>query len=288
MSEKMSDRIKTREWPLAIFTLTVQFACGAALATTVYSTVATMRPLGIAVFPAVAVGMLASLLHLGRPLSAGRSLSNLRHSRLSREVFVTSLFAASALAYSATWFGGWVEWRFALGIATSALGFAAVIASAMIYTVRSQPVWNSGWVPGSFLGATLLLGASPALLMGLGTQGLAHQRALLGMIVAGSLLLSVSIVWMLIHVSRTRAERADSVTSEFSPYQFTARLGITAASSIVLAGILPIVLICINSLAAASLSGMVPYSAWILAVIVLGTALGRMSMYEVQAGQQKF
>ncbi len=284
----MPDQIKTREWPLAIFTLAVQFACGAALATTVCSTVATMRPLGIAVFPAVAVGMLASLLHLGRPLSAGRSLSNLRHSRLSREVFVTSLFAASALVYSAAWFGGWVEWRFALGITTSALGFAAVIASAMIYTVRSQPVWNSGWVPGSFLGATLLLGASPALFMGLGTQGLTQRRELLGMVVTGSLLLSVSIVWMLIHVSRTCAERADSVTSEFSPYQFTARLGITAVSSILLAGILPIVFICGNSLGAASLSGTTPYSAVILAVIVLGTALGRMAMYEVQAGQQKF
>jgi len=284
----MSDRIKTREWPLAIFTLAVQFACGAALATTVCSTVPAMRPLGIAVFPAVVVGMLASLLHLGRPLSAGRSLSNLRHSRLSREVFVTSLFAASALAYSASWFSGWDEWRFPLGITASAFGFGAVIASAMIYTVRSQPVWNSGWVPVSFLGSTLLLGASPALLVGLETQGPAQQRALLGMIVTGSLLLSVSMLWMLIHVSRTCAERTDSVTSEFSPYQFTARLGITVVSSVLLAGILPIVLICGNSLVPASLSGTTPYSAAILAVIVFGTALGRMSLYEVQSGQQKF
>jgi anaerobic dimethyl sulfoxide reductase subunit C len=155
------------EWPLIVFTLAIQCAAGLAVATTLLVRVSaqygqSIRPLGIAIFPLAAAGLLASLFHLGRPSAAWKSLLNLGHSRLSLEVLITVLFVGSALLYSHAW---WVErsqHRATIGAVTSILAIVAVASSASIYMIPTQPAWDSGWVPVSFLGTMLVFGGTIA------------------------------------------------------------------------------------------------------------------------------
>jgi anaerobic dimethyl sulfoxide reductase subunit C (anchor subunit) len=183
-----------REWPLIVFTIAIQSACGLALAATLFDVKARhdpalMRPLALAIFPLAALGALASVAHLGRPLAAWRSVLNLGRSPLSLEVALTALFVALALAYSGFWWIGRSDGRLALGIAASLAGLAAVISSALVYTVPAQPAWNSGWVPASFVGTALVLGGlAPAVFAAPAAPGLLR--------IAGSALLIIAAVWI--------------------------------------------------------------------------------------------
>lgn len=197
----MTNRRYLEEWPLAAFTLAIQVACGIAIATTIASVsrlpvqTAPLRALGISVFPIVCAGLLLSLMHLGRPLSAWRAVSNL-HSRLSLEVLLTVAFALSAFAYSFTWWTGVTALRVYSGMAASVIGVSAVLASAAIYKVAARPAWNSGWVMTSFIGSTVTVGGLVLLTCSrtspLGTTA----------IVAGSALLLFSGLWMWMNSSQ--------------------------------------------------------------------------------------
>lgn len=185
-----------KEWPLVVFTIAIQFSCGLALAATLFdmkarhADAALMRPLALAIFPLAALGALASVAHLGRPLMAWRSVLNIGRSPLSLEVVLTAVFILLALAYSAFWWAGRTDGRLALGIAASAAGIAAVISSALVYTAPAQPAWNSGWVPASFLGTALLLG-------GLAPAVFVSSKAGPGLLrVAGSALLIIAALWI--------------------------------------------------------------------------------------------
>jgi DMSO reductase anchor subunit len=73
-----------KEWPLILFTLATQLACGLTVAATVFDANADradadlMRPLAVVIFPLVAAGMLLSFAHLGRPLTSWRALVNVQ------------------------------------------------------------------------------------------------------------------------------------------------------------------------------------------------------------------
>jgi anaerobic dimethyl sulfoxide reductase subunit C (anchor subunit) len=183
-----------REWPLVIFTVAIQSACGLTLAATLFEAktrhdAALMRPLALAIFPLAALGVLASAAHLGRPLAAWRAVLNLGRSPLSLEAVLTAVFVVLALAYSGFWWSGRSDGRLALGVAASLAGLAAVVSSALVYTVPAQPAWNSGWVPASFLGTALLLGGlAPAVFAAPVPPG--------GLRIAGSTLLIIAAVWI--------------------------------------------------------------------------------------------
>jgi anaerobic dimethyl sulfoxide reductase subunit C (anchor subunit) len=184
-----------REWPLVIFTVAIQSACGLALAATLFDVkarhdAALMRPLALAIFPLAALGALASVAHLGRPLAAWRAVLNLRRSPLSMEVVLTGMFVALALAYSGFWWSGRSDGRLALGVVASLAGLAAVVSSALVYTVPAQPAWNSGWVPASFVGTALLLGGLAPAVFASAPAGPGALR------VAGSALLLIAAVWI--------------------------------------------------------------------------------------------
>jgi anaerobic dimethyl sulfoxide reductase subunit C len=190
------------EWPLVLFTLATQLACGLTLAATVFDAAAPsadahlMRPLAVAIFPPVAAPMLASMAHLGRPLMSWRAVINARRSRLSLEVILTALFALAALVYSGFWWTATTSGRSLAGVAASAAGIAAVVAAAAVYRVPARPVWNSGWVPASFFGTSVLLGGLiPALLIRWRGNA-ALLRLFLGAAVAGGALLLVTALWM--------------------------------------------------------------------------------------------
>jgi DMSO reductase anchor subunit len=186
-----------QEWPLAAFTLGIQVASGFAIATTISAPAiqrpaqsAALRALGISVFPIVAAGILLSLTHLGRPLSAWRALNNCFHSRLSLEVLLTAVFAVSAFGLSFIWWTGATSFALLAGAIASLLGLAAVIASAAIYRIETKRIWNSAWVTTSFIGSTALVaGLARLMCCGPSTIGTAS-------IVIGSTLLLVSGIWM--------------------------------------------------------------------------------------------
>jgi anaerobic dimethyl sulfoxide reductase subunit C len=252
-----------REWPLIGFTLATQLACGLALGATLFDAQARgtdsalMRPLALAIFPAIAAGILLSMAHLGRPRGSWRVLANLRQSRLSREVLLTALFALVALAYSAFWWIDRSEGRVFLGLVTSAAGLAAVLAAAAVYTVPTMPAWNAGWVPASFLGTTLLLGGLPpaALLSWNGREEL--LRFFLAATVAGGLLLAAAALRMM-----TKLAGRSTVWLGFH---------------VLLAGMLPIAV----SLTLWLRHGAVltPPAAPVLGAVLLGVAIGRAVMY---------
>lgn len=198
----MSEHDGSREWPLVIFTMALQLTCGLALVTTMADLnassagVESMRRLGIAMFPVLAVGFVASLLHLGQCHSAWKTLLNLSHSRLSAEVLLTLLFALGALLDSVFWLSGRAELRFALGVGTVILGVAAVISSAMVYMVATQPMWNSGWLLTSFVGTMLLVAGVFGTTCVPSVASDTLLRLFLGQMIVGGVLSLISAFWM--------------------------------------------------------------------------------------------
>jgi DMSO reductase anchor subunit len=185
-----------QEWPLAGFTLAIQIACGLALATTMvdwtqkYPQSAALRACGIAVFPVVVMGLLLSMMHLGRPWSAWRALTNVRHSRLSQEVLLTAAFAVSSLGLSLTWSTEPTPLRLYAGAIASICGITAVIAGAVVYKIPTRPIWNLGWVITSFIGTTTLTTSVAQLLCG------APARWITLTFMLGSLMVVLSTAWM--------------------------------------------------------------------------------------------
>lgn len=107
------------------------------------------------------LAMLASLLHLGRPVRAWRALGNLRSSWLSREILFTGLFAGSSAMLALLHLLGWggPEWQRALLAGSALLGVGLWFSMVQSYRLRTVPAW-AGWLNGlSFLLTALLLGA---------------------------------------------------------------------------------------------------------------------------------
>ena len=153
---------RTREWPLIVFTVGLQLAAGIELC----SALALWRGRGstapqiafiLYVFPITLMALASSLFHLGKPQAAWRAFSHIGQSTLSREVVICSVFCALALGQFIVC-GLFGMNPVVLTIVSAVVGVAAVIASAKIYTVPAQQLWNSGWVTSSFIGSTLLLG----------------------------------------------------------------------------------------------------------------------------------
>ncbi len=257
-----------REWPLAVFTVAVQLGCGLALAGVVVelqsvpTEMAAFRPVGRAIFPVIAAGLLCSLFHLGRPRQAWRSLNNVRQSRLSFEILATLIFAGAALAYSGFWTIGRADSRLVLSLATAGFGLAAVFAGARLYTVPTQPAWNSGWLPASFFGTVLLLGGFAGAVVA--TADLDARRMFLAAGLGGGLLVLVAVALMARRLGRSAG-----------------RLLVACA---VLAGILPAVLIVLWPVA----SAVTPVLIAALALIVLGALFGRMLVYALMESTPRF
>src|SRR5579859_3557157 len=111
----------------------------------------------------LAIGLLASPFHLGRPLAMLNGLSNLGSSWIARE----ALFGLVYLALGAVYAGAWLlrrrvslarGWRFVLANLAGLAALAMIISQAMIYTVvRTIPTWNNSLT-------LLFFGVSAALL----------------------------------------------------------------------------------------------------------------------------
>lgn len=157
-------QIEQPHWPLIIMTVLTQLSVG------LFAVISWMQIRGggggrFAAYAALAVAiaaLLASTLHLGRPIHAARALKMWRRSWLSREVLLFSLFAASATICSASWMLGSTAIP-VLGAVTSLLGIAGVAASARLYLAPGRPAWNTSITFLEFFATASLLGAAAAL-----------------------------------------------------------------------------------------------------------------------------
>lgn len=193
------------EWPLVVFTVASELACGLALAAAFLD----LRPRdaagepgrssGMLIFPVVLLGMAASVFHLGRPFAAWRAVLNWPSSPLSAEIMLYGLFLGAALVTSGLWMFRRRRGRRAVGTLTAALGLAAVVASSLVYLLPGRAPWDSIWVPLSFVGSAFVLGGTAAFA---GPRGEAFpRRAFLAASGAGGLAVIISAALMIVRFS---------------------------------------------------------------------------------------
>ncbi|KUO60384.1 MAG: DMSO reductase [Gracilibacter sp. BRH_c7a] len=154
------------EWPLLMFTLLSQLAIGTFLIMTlVYSILESknsqlalevIKPGMRAVGPLMAVALLLSLFHLGRPFGAYLSISNLGSSWLSREIITTGGFFALWLVSYYLYRKGSVNK--VLNWVACLTGLAAVYSMAGIYSSSIKPAWTDVNTFIAFFGTTFVLG----------------------------------------------------------------------------------------------------------------------------------
>jgi anaerobic dimethyl sulfoxide reductase subunit C (anchor subunit) len=274
------------EWPLIIFTVLLEFACGSAMAATLVDwlvrrpDLVPMRPVGISVFPVAALALLASLFHLGRPLAAWRALANLGNSRLSLEVLLCALFTLGALVYSFLWWTERSGGRQAAGIALCILGAAAVIASATVYLVPAQPAWNSGWVLCSLVGTAPLFGGLIPLLFAANIEG-PPQKIFQAAVIMGGLALLSSAVWMIVRLSQVPADEFIAARLQEGLRRLTSQHGLWLGLHIALGCVLPLV-VGIRLWVGGDAHEFGPFSRRLIFLIILmGVTIGRVLMFTI-------
>lgn len=164
--------MNVHDWALITFTILVQMSVGSMWVLGIAHYYAT-RKYGmdeadrlsdralLALVPVIALGFVASLLHLGDPLNAYRAVANLGSSWLSREIFFGVVFAGLTVVFA------FMQWRkigsFGLRNVIAWLaalaGLVLVFSMSSVYLLPSQPAWNSWATPISFFATTFLLGA---------------------------------------------------------------------------------------------------------------------------------
>jgi DMSO reductase anchor subunit len=281
----MRERTGSRELPLIFFTLALQLSSGLVLALTLCGAeadptgIALLQPLAVAAFAVAVLGLMASVLHLGRPLSAWRSLRNLRHSRLSLEILFTGLYTASSAGLAWAWRLGDPQLQLWSGVATSLLGVAAVVASAAVYMLAGQPAWNARWVPISFLGTMLTLGGAAAAAFLTLLTAKARFVSPASMMLVGAALVIASAEGLR-RSSRHVQVAVDTLPGQRSPLTSGQRymLGLHIA----LVGILPFTVIAqmvLSSMGFVSPLAIVALAA--LGIVISGAFLGRALMYSL-------
>lgn len=162
----------TREWALVVFTILAQMSVGSFVILGVTHFFAS-RKTGpeeadrfsdralLAIGPAMLLGLIASLLHLGNVLNAFRAVTNLGTSWLSREVLFGVLFAVVGAVFALLQWRkiGGIGLRNAVAWIAAILGLALVFSMSQVYMLPTQPVWNTLATPISFFTTTLLLGS---------------------------------------------------------------------------------------------------------------------------------
>ncbi len=148
------------EWSLVLFTLLAQTSIGIVVTSqlvpigdTKTAKTALLYAVGI-----MAASLVVSLTHLGDPLGAYRTLSNIGSSWLSREIlFAGSYFGTAVLLYLTVAKGG--STRSLIGYIASLCGALTLISMSFIYTNTSYHAWSTVYTHLSFYGTAAVLGA---------------------------------------------------------------------------------------------------------------------------------
>jgi anaerobic dimethyl sulfoxide reductase subunit B (iron-sulfur subunit) len=135
------------ELPLIVFTLLAQMAAGMAVFS-LFFPLSTFYLLSIGFL--LGIAGVASILHLGKPMNAWRTLNHLEKSWLSREILMFGLFGVSWLASLV------MPGMGKLPLALSGIGL--VYSMAQVYRFKAAPAWNTWRTPAAFFLSALVLG----------------------------------------------------------------------------------------------------------------------------------
>lgn len=162
----------------------------------------------------ISIGLLSSLLHLGRPARAWRALSQWHSSWLSREgVLAVTSYAPALSLMSLIWLGALSLPAQALGLLLALMALATVSATAMIYaSLNTVPAWHDWRVlPGYLLYSVLSGGLIVMALLSLtGWQPATTQVGIAsaGLIALAALKLSY---WQALHRADRPPDRSSAV-----------------------------------------------------------------------------
>jgi anaerobic dimethyl sulfoxide reductase subunit C (anchor subunit) len=150
--------------PLTIFSVFIQAAAGVMIFVAIgnfLSKEANYNGVVIIAACLAVIGLLASLLHLGRPLHAAKALFNFTTSWLSREIWVTAAF--SGLTVSTALFiilkPEAMTIINVLASASAIIGLVEVYVMTAVYTSTSVPAWQHGSIFAEFYAAAISMGA---------------------------------------------------------------------------------------------------------------------------------
>lgn len=162
----------------------------------------------------VSIGLLSSLLHLGKPARAWRALSQWQSSWLSREGLLAMTSYAPALGLmTLIWFGALALPAQALGVLLALMALATVSATAMIYaSLRTVPAWHDWRVLPVYLLYALLSGCLLVMTL-LSLTGWRPAIALLYVICAGLVALAGLKLgyWLAVGHAEQAPERASAL-----------------------------------------------------------------------------
>ncbi len=160
---------------MVVFTVFAQMSVGAFIvlgAVQVYARVQGGRsaedvdrvtdPALYAVGVTLALGLIASIFHLGTPMNAINVLRHVDSSWLSREIAFGLAFAGLGFVFAATQYFKWgsAALRQALAALTALVGVGLVVSMSMIYaSLDAVPAWSTWVTPAQFAITTLLLGS---------------------------------------------------------------------------------------------------------------------------------
>lgn len=225
------------EMALLIFSLTIQAAIGIIVFVAIAQLLNDKGTFKLPVVTAgglAALGLLASLLHLGHPLRALNSLMHFATSWLSREIWFTALFAGFAIiAALLILFKHEAKQAIKAVITLAAVfGLIDVYMMASVYYSSSVPAWHYSATYVEFYTTTIAMGAVLFLLLG---QNEAVGRAKLAVTLAG-LAIGVQIAAMMAYYlelgssSSLAAQQSLTIVGDMS-------LALTVRWILILAGI---------------------------------------------------
>lgn len=164
--------MQVNEWALIIFSILAQMSVGTFVLLGLANWYAQSKGGGeaaemvstkalLAIGPTLVLGLVASLLHLGNPLNAWRSVMNVETSWLSREILFGVLFAGLGAVFA------FMQWRKigsqaarnVVAVLAALVGLALVFSMSQVYMVPTQPAWNTPATPINFFTTTFLLGS---------------------------------------------------------------------------------------------------------------------------------
>ena len=164
--------MNVQELPLVAFTILAQLSVGSFVVLGLVQLFAGRKadadavdrltdPALYAIGPAMVLGLIASLAHLGTPLNALHTITNAQTSWLSREILFGVSFAALGAAFAVA---QWFKWltpvlRRVLAGVTAVVGLGLVYVMSMVYMLPTVPAWDTWVTPVSFFTTTALLGA---------------------------------------------------------------------------------------------------------------------------------
>ena len=156
--------------------------------------------MGSAIAAATGVlALLASTLHLGRPLYAFRAVLGISHSWLSREIVAFTAFAAAAPIYALTG-------SLAVGLGALVAGMSGVACSVMLYAVTRRTWWRPLRSTTTFVLSGAITGgtATCAWLAATGATGIVRM---IGLLVAAA-----AVIKLVADLSVLRHRRAGGTT----------------------------------------------------------------------------